>query len=184
VVFPVRVLGRLGVKVLVLTNAAGSVNVNYKPGELMVLEDHINLMGMNPLIGPNEESLGERFFDMTEAYDPRLREIAERACWKAAVTVRKGVYLAVTGPSYETPAEIRMARALGADAVGMSTVPEVIAARHMGIRVLAISCITNMAAGVTRQKLDYREVLEVGHRVRAGLLEVLGRIIVEAAKEP
>ncbi|HEY7411154.1 MAG TPA: purine-nucleoside phosphorylase [Vicinamibacteria bacterium] len=182
VVFPVRVLGRLGVKILVMTNAAGSVNVNYKPGELMVVEDHINLMGFNPLVGPNEESLGERFFDMSEAYDPALREIAEKACWKAGVTVRKGIYFAVSGPSYETPAEIRMARTLGADAVGMSTVPEVIAARHLGLRVLTISCITNMAAGVLKKKLDHREVLEVGHKVRDALTDVLGRVIQEAAK--
>ena len=183
VVFPVRVLGRMGVKTLILTNAAGSVNVNYKPGELMVIGDHINLMGGNPMIGPNEDELGLRFFDMSEAYDPRLREIAEKACWKAGVTVRKGVYLALSGPSYETPAEIRMLRTLGADAVGMSTVPEVIAARHMGIRVLGISCITNMAAGVTKRPLDHREVLEVGEKVKAGLIEVLGGIIQEAAKE-
>jgi purine-nucleoside phosphorylase len=182
VVFPVRVLGRMGVKTLILTNAAGSVNVNYKPGELMVLSDHINFMGSNPTIGPNEEQLGQRFFDMTEPYDPQLREIAEKACWKAGVTVRKGVYIAFGGPSYETPAEIRMSRALGADAVGMSTVPEVIAARHMGIRVLGISCITNMAAGVTKKPLDHREVLEVGERVKAGLIDVLGRIVQEAAK--
>jgi purine-nucleoside phosphorylase len=182
VVFPVRVLGRLGVNVLILTNAAGSVNVNYKPGELVTITDHVNLLG-NPLVGPNDERLGPRFFDMSEAYDPKLREMAERACWKAGVPVRKGVYLALTGPSYETPAEIRMARTLGTDVVGMSTVPEVIAARHMGIRVLGLSCITNMAAGVTKQKLDHREVLEVGERVKAGLMEVLGRIIEEAAKQ-
>lgn len=182
VVFPVRVLGRLGVTVLILTNAAGSVNVNYKPGELMTITDHVNLLG-NPLIGPNDERLGSRFFDMSEAYDPKLREMAEKACWKTGVPVRKGVYLALTGPSYETPAEIRMARTLGADAVGMSTVPEVIAARHMGIRVLGLSCITNMAAGVTKQKLDHREVLEVGEKVKAGLMDVLGRIIQEAAKQ-
>ncbi len=182
VVFPVRVLGRMGVKILVLTNAAGSVNVNYKPGELMVIEDHINYMGTNPLSGPNEDELGLRFFDVSEAYDPALREIAEKACWKAGVTVRKGVYIAFTGPSYETPAEIRMARTMGADAVGMSTVPEVIAARHMGIRVLGISCITNMAAGVLKKKLDHREVLDVGEKSKAGLLDVLGRILQEAAK--
>jgi len=181
-VFPVRVLGRMGVKILILTNAAGSVNVAYKPGELMVISDHINLMGGNPMIGPNEDELGQRFFDMSEAYDPQLREVAEKACWKAGVTVRKGVYLALSGPSYETPAEIRMLRTLGADAVGMSTVPEVIAARHMGIRVLGISCITNMAAGVIKKPLDHREVLEVGERVKAGLMEVLGRVIQEAAK--
>ena len=183
VVFPVRVLGRMGVKTLILTNAAGSVNVNYKPGELMVLSDHINLMGSNPMIGPNDDELGQRFFDMSETYDPHLREIAEKACWKAGVTVRKGVYLALSGPSYETPAEIRMLRTLGADAVGMSTVPEAIAARHMGIRVLGISCITNMAAGVIKKPLDHREVLEVGEKVKAGLLDVLGTIITEAAKQ-
>ena len=182
VVFPVRVLGRLGVKTLILTNAAGSVNINYKPGELMVISDHINLMGSNPMIGPNEDQLGQRFFDMTEPYDPHLREITEKACWKAGVTVRKGVYIALTGPSYETPAEIRMCRTLGADAVGMSTVPEVIAARHMGLRVLGISCITNMAAGVSKKPLDHREVLAVGEKVKAGLIDVLGRIIQEAAK--
>jgi purine-nucleoside phosphorylase len=183
VVFPVRVLGRMGVKVLVLTNAAGSVNVNYKPGELMIIEDHINYMGSNPLVGTNEEQLGPRFFDMTEPYDAKLREIAERACRKVAVPCRKGVYIAFTGPSYETPAEIRMARALGADAVGMSTVPEVIAARHMGMRVLGISCITNMAAGVIKKKLDHKEVLEIGERVKAELMEVLGLIIEEAARQ-
>jgi purine-nucleoside phosphorylase len=181
VVFPVRVLARLGVKTLVLTNAAGAVNVNFKPGELMVLDDHINLLG-NPMIGPNADALGPRFFDMTEAYDPVLRQVAEKACWSAGVTVRHGVYLALTGPSYETPAEIKMARTLGADAVGMSTVPEVIAARHMGVRVLALSCLTNMAAGVTRKKLDHAEVLEVGEKVKAALIDVLGRIVAEAAK--
>lgn len=183
VVFPVRVLGRFGVKVLVMTNAAGSVNVNYKPGELMVISDHVNYMGSNPLIGPNDERFGERFFDMSEAYDPRLRELAEKACWSAGVPVRHGVYIAFTGPSYETPAEIKMCRTLGADAVGMSTVPEVIAARHMGIRVLGISCITNMAAGVIKKKLDHREVLEIGEKVKAGLLDVLGRIVQGAAKQ-
>ncbi len=182
VVFPVRVLGRFGVKTLILTNAAGSVNVNYKPGELMVIDDHINYMGGHPLVGPNDEQLGPRFFDMSEAYDPKLREIAEQACGKAGVPVRHGVYIAFTGPSYETPAEIRMARTLGADAVGMSTVPEVLAARHMGMRVLGISCITNMGAGVLKKKLDHREVLEVGDKVKAGLMDVLGRIIQQAAK--
>lgn len=184
VVFPVRVLGRLGVKRLILTNAAGSVNVNYKPGELVVLEDHINLTGVNPLIGPNPDELGPRFPDMSDAYDAALRELAEKACWKAGVAVRKGVYLGLAGPSYETPAEIRMARTLGADVVGMSTVLEVIAARHMGIRCLGISCVTNMAAGVLKQKIHHQEVLDVGERVKQGLLEVLGQIIQGAAKLP
>jgi purine-nucleoside phosphorylase len=182
VVFPVRLLGRLGVKTLILTNAAGSVNVNFKPGELMIIDDHINLMGGNPLIGPNEESLGPRFPDMSEAYDPALRKLAEQAAWKAGVPVRHGVYLAVAGPSYETPAEVRMARTLGADAVGMSTVPEVIAARHMGMKVLGLSCLTNMAAGVTKQKLDHREVMAVGERVKTGLMDLLGLVIVGAAR--
>jgi purine-nucleoside phosphorylase len=182
VVFPVRVLGWMGVKVVVMTNAAGSVNVNYKPGELMIIEDHINYMGVNPLIGPNVDELGERFFDLSDAYDRRLGEIAEKACRAVAMTVRRGVYIAFAGPSYESPAEIKMSRTMGADAVGMSTVPEVIAARHMGLRVLAISCITNMAAGVLKKKLDHREVLEVGEKVKAGLLDVLSRILVEAAK--
>jgi purine-nucleoside phosphorylase len=182
VVFPVRVLGRLGIKTLVMTNAAGSVNVNYKPGELMIVTDHINYMGINPLIGPEDERFGQRFFDMSEAYDPKLQEIAERACAKVGMTVRRGVYIAFNGPSYETPAEIKAARTLGADAVGMSTVPEVIAARHMGLRVLAISCITNMAAGVIKKKLHHLEVLEVAEKVKSGLLDVLGRVIVDAAK--
>jgi purine-nucleoside phosphorylase len=182
VVFPVRVLAQMGVKIVIMTNAAGSVNVNYRPGELMLLEDHINYMGSNPLIGPNEETLGPRFFDMTQPYDAKLREIAEQACRDAGVTVRRGVYIAFTGPSYETSAEIRMSRALGADAVGMSTVPETIAARHLGVRVLGISCITNMAAGVLKKPLDHREVLEVGEQVKAGLIDVLSRTIVGAAK--
>ena len=180
VVFPVRLLGRLGIKVLVVTNAAGSVNVAFAPGDLMIIEDHINLIG-NPLLGPNDDTLGTRFPDMSEAYDGKLRDIAEAACRTAGAPVRRGVYVAMTGPSYETPAEIRMARTLGADAVGMSTAPEVVAARHMGVRVLGISCLTNMAAGVSAKRLDHREVLEVGERVKDLLLEVLGRVVQEAA---
>ena len=183
VVFPVRVLGRMGVKVVIFTNAAGSVNVNYHPGELMIVTDHINLMGSNPMVGRNEDALGQRFFDMTEAYDPLLAGLAEKASAKVGMTVRRGVYIAVLGPSYETPAEIKMARTLGADAIGMSTVPEVIAARHMGMRVLAISCITNMAAGVLKKKLDHREVLDTAEKVREGLTEMLQRLIVDVAKQ-
>ena len=183
VVFPIRVLARMGVTTLVMTNAAGSVNVNYKPGELMIISDHINFMGVNPMIGPNEDALGLRFFDMSEPYDPVLGGLAERACSKVGMTVRKGVYIAFTGPSYETPAEIKMARAMGADAVGMSTVPEVIAARHMGVRVLGISCITNMAAGVLKKKLDHREVLDTAEKVREGLIEVLQGLIQDVAKQ-
>jgi purine-nucleoside phosphorylase len=182
VVFPTRVLARTGIRILIQTNAAGAVNVNFRPGELMLISDHINFMGGNPCMGPNDEALGLRFFDMSEPYDPKLREIAEKACWKAGVQARHGVYIAFTGPSYETAAEIRASRALGADAVGMSTVPETIAARHMGVRVLGISCITNMAAGVLKQRLDHREVLEVGEKVKSGLIDVLTRVVVEAAK--
>ncbi len=182
VVFPVRALGRLGVETLVLTNAAGAINAAFAPGDLMVIEDHVNLLG-NPLLGPNEEALGPRFPDMSECYDRGLRDVAETACRAASVRCHRGVYLALTGPSYETPAEIRMLRTLGADAVGMSTVPEVIAARHMGLRVVGLSCLTNMAAGVTDRKLDHREVLETGERVKAALLEVLARIVTEAARE-
>jgi len=182
VVFPVRVLGRLGVKTLVVTNAAGAINTAFAAGDLMVIEDHINLLG-NPLLGPNEEALGPRFPDMTEAYDRALRDAAEAACRAAAVPCRRGVYVSIPGPSYETPAEIRMFRTLGADAVGMSTVPEVIAARHMGMRVVGLSCLTNMAAGVTDRRLDHRDVLATGERVKAALLEVLARLVAEAARE-
>jgi purine-nucleoside phosphorylase len=182
VVFPVRVLGRLGVKTLVVTNAAGAINPAFAPGELMVIEDHVNLLG-NPLLGPNEDALGPRFPDMSEAYDRELRDAAEAACAAAGVKCHRGVYVAMTGPSYETPAEIRMARVLGADAVGMSTVPEVVAARHMGLRVVGLSCLTNMAAGILDRKLDHREVLETGERVKATLLDVLGRLVAQAARE-
>jgi len=182
VVFPIRVLGCFGARIAILTNAAGSVNVNYHPGELMIIEDHINLTGDNPLIGENPQALGERFFDMSDAYDPRLREVAEKACRKFGVTVRSGVYIGLLGPSYETPAEIKMARTLGADAVGMSTVSEVIAARHMKLRVLGLSCITNTAAGVSKKPVDHREVLEVGERVKQALLDVLGSLVEQTAK--
>jgi len=182
VIFPVRVLGRLGVSTVLFTNAAGAINPSFAPGDLMVIEDHINLLG-NPLLGPNEDVLGPRFPDMSEAYDRRLRDVAEAACRAASVRCHRGVYVGLTGPSYETPAEIRMFRTLGADAVGMSTVPEVIAARHMGIRVAGLSCLTNLAAGVSKAPLDHREVLETGERVKAGLLEVLARIVTEAARQ-
>ena len=182
VVFPVRVLGRLGVKSLVLTNAAGAINPAFAAGDLMVIEDHLNLLG-NPLLGPNEEALGPRFPDMSEVYDRGLRDVAEAACRAASVRCHRGVYVSLPGPSYETPAEIRMFRTMGADAVGMSTVPEAIAARHMGMRVAGLSCLTNMAAGVTERKLDHREVLETGERVKSALLEVLTRIVAEAARE-
>lgn len=182
VVFPVRTLGRLGVRTVVMTNAAGAINPDFAAGDLMVLKDHINLLG-NPLLGPNEARLGPRFPDMTEAYDPELRRLAAEACAAAGAVAHEGVYIAVPGPSYETPAEIRMARTLGADAVGMSTVPEVIAARHMEIKVLAISCLTNPAAGVSDQPLAHDDVLAVGERMRSTLLDVLSRVVAGAAKE-
>jgi purine-nucleoside phosphorylase len=182
VVFPVRVLGRLGVKTLVLTNAAGAINPAFAPGDLMVIEDHLNLLG-NPLLGPNEDALGPRFPDMSEVYDRGLRDVAETACRAASTRCHRGVYVSLTGPSYETPAEIRMFRTMGADAVGMSTVPEAIVARHMEMRVAGLSCLTNMAAGVTDRKLDHREVLETGERVKSALLDVLARIVAEAARE-
>jgi purine-nucleoside phosphorylase len=182
VVFPVRVMGQLGVTTLVLTNAAGAVNPAYAPGELMIVEDHVNLIG-NPLVGPNTEALGPRFPDMSEAYDRRLRDLAESACAALGIRARRGVYLALSGPSYETPAEIRMARTLGADAVGMSTAPEVVAARHMGMRVLALSCISNLAAGISTSPLDHHEVLANSERMRASLLAVLDRIVARVAEE-
>jgi purine-nucleoside phosphorylase len=182
VVFPVRVLGRLGVRTLVATNAAGAIHPSFRPGDLMVFADHINLLG-DPLRGPNDEALGPRFPDMSAVYDSKLRAATLRAATAAGATLREGVYVAVKGPAYETPAEIRMARTLGADAVGMSTVPEVLAARHMGMRVLGLSCLTNMAAGVGDGPLDHREVLAVAERLRSTLLEVLRGVIAEAAED-
>jgi len=175
--FATRVLGLLGMKQLILTNAAGGINLNFKPGTLMVIDDHINLMGTNPLVGPNDERFGLRFPDMTEAYSKRLRSIADDAAGATGVAVAHGVYVAVHGPSYETPAEIRYLRTIGADAVGMSTVPETIVARHMGIDVLGISCITNPAAGVLPKPLVHDEVMEVARRARAEFSALLEAII-------
>jgi len=175
--FATRVLGVLGVKQLILTNAAGGINLNFKPGTLMVIDDHINLMGTNPLVGANDERFGARFPDMTEAYSRRLREVADAAARATGVPVAHGVYVAVHGPSYETPAEIRYLRTIGADAVGMSTVPEAIVARHMGMEVLGISCITNPAAGVLPKPLVHDEVMEVARRVRAEFSALLEGII-------
>jgi purine-nucleoside phosphorylase len=176
-----RVIGRLGIKRLVVTNAAGGINTSFKPGDLMLISDHINLMGVNPLRGPNIDDLGLRFPDMTEAYPEELRKIATDVGKKIGVKLQEGVYLALSGPTYETPAEIRAFRTLGADAVGMSTVPEVIAMSHMNIPVLGISCITNMAAGVLKQKLHHQEVMDTAKRVEkdftalvVGILERLG----------
>ena len=180
VTFAVRVLGRLGVKVLLLTNAAGGINKKFGEGALMVIDDHINFLGTNPLIGPNEDRFGVRFPDMSEAYSKRLRQLADESARANSLHLEHGVYIAVTGPSYETPAEIRAFRVLGADAVGMSTVPEAIVARHMGIEVLGISCISNMAAGIFPDPLTEEEVIEttsrVGHQFIALLEGVLERL--------
>jgi purine-nucleoside phosphorylase len=177
VTFPVRVLGLLGIKTLVLTNAAGGVNTTFSQGALMVIDDHINLMGVNPLVGSNDDRFGPRFPDMSQVYSTRLRAIADRAASAIGFQLPHGVYVALLGPSYETPAEIRYLRTIGADAVGMSTVPEAIAARHMGIEVLGISCITNMAAGVLPQPLDHNEVMETARRVRGQFVALLEGIV-------
>jgi purine-nucleoside phosphorylase len=177
VVFATRVMGRLGVKQLILTNAAGGINTGFAQGALMVIDDHINLLGSNPLVGPNDDRFGQRFPDMSEVYSRRLRAVADVAARASGVAVSHGVYVAVHGPSYETPAEIRAFRTIGADAVGMSTVPEAIAARHMGMEVLGISCITNMAAGVLPQPLDHNEVMETARRVRGSFIALLEAII-------
>src|SRR5262245_3683516 len=180
VTFGVRALGLLGVGTLILTNAAGGVNTGFSQGALMVIDDHINLTGHNPLVGTNEDRFGPRFPDMSQVYSSRLRHVADEAGQHLQMTLPHGIYVALLGPSYETPAEIRFLRTIGADAVGMSTVPEAIAARHMGMNVLGISCITNMAAGVLPQPLDHNEVMATARRVRGqfiGLLEeIVGRI--------
>src|SRR5712691_5260540 len=177
VTFGVRVLGLLGVKTLILTNAAGGVNTGFAAGALMVIDDHINLIGGNPLVGANDDRFGPRFPDMSEVYSTRLRTIADQAARQMQVTLPHGTYVALLGPSYETPAEIRYLRTIGADAVGMSTVPEAIAARHMGLEVLGISCISNMAAGVLPQPLDHAEVMETTRRVRGQFIALLEGII-------
>jgi purine-nucleoside phosphorylase len=179
VTFGARVLGALGVKVLILTNAAGGINTGFRPGDLMVIDDHINLLGSSPLIGPNDERFGVRFPDLTNVYSPRLRQLADETAAAQRLTLRHGVYVACHGPSYETPAEVRYLRAIGADAVGMSTVPEAIVARHMGIEVLGISCITNFAAGVLSQPLNHDEVIETARRVRAQFVALLTGIIAQ-----
>ena len=193
VTFPMRVLGRLGIESAILTNAAGGINANYQIGQLVLLSDHINLLGFNPLIGPNEPRFGGipgsglRFFDMTEAYSVQLRALAQKAAQSVGTALHEGVYLATSGPSFETPAEIRAFRALGADLVGMSTVPETIVARHMGIRVLGISCVTNLAAGISATQLSHQEVFEAGSRVQhqlARLLERLAPAIAASQSEP
>jgi len=183
ITFPIRVFARMGIRAVILTNAAGGINLSYSQGALVLIRDHINLQGTNPLIGHNDEAFGARFFDMTAAYDPGYRALAMREGKKLGINILEGVYIAVTGPSYETPAEIRACRALGADAVGMSTVPETIAARHMQMKVLAISCVTNAAAAVENQPLDHKEVLEVGARVRGQFVALLKSVIPQIAKD-
>lgn len=177
--FPVRVLKQLGVTKLIVTNAAGGVNTSFNVGDLMVIKDHINFMFRNPLIGPNNNDLGVRFPDMSEAYSKKLQQLSHEVAAEQNFKLQEGVYAAVMGPTYETPAEIRMLRTIGADAVGMSTVPEVIAARHAGIEVLGFSCVTNMAAGILDQPLSHEEVIETTERVKPKFLKlVLG--IIEA----
>jgi purine-nucleoside phosphorylase len=183
VAFPTRVLGRMGIRALILTNAAGGINLQYKQGALVLISDHLNLQGHNPLTGGNDERFGARFPDMTQAYWKPYRELALAAAQKVGKEVTEGVYAAVLGPSYETPAEIRYLRTIGADLVGMSTISEAIAARHMGIKVLAISCVTNMAAGILDQPLNHEEVLETGRRVQGDFVALLRAVLPEIAKD-
>ena len=179
VVFGIRTLWKLGVESLIVTNAAGGVDKDLGPGKLVLIADHINLLGQNPLSGANDDEVGPRFPDMSEAYSKKYRDIAKAAGREMGLDLSEGVYAAVPGPSYETPAEIRYLRTIGADLVGMSTVPEVIAANHMGMKVLGISCVTNAAAGVLNQKLDHKEVLEVGERMKGTLIDLLRRVVVK-----
>ena len=183
VAFPMRVFDCMNIRAVILTNAAGGINLEYKQGALVVLTDHINLQGHNPLAGRNDERFGPRFPDMTQAYWKPYREMALAAAKKAGKTLYQGVYAALLGPNYETPAEIRYLRAIGADLVGMSTVLEVIAARHMGLKVLAISCVTNMAAGIVDQVINHQEVLETGERVKGDFVALLRAVLPEIAKD-
>ncbi|MNP32603.1 Purine nucleoside phosphorylase 1 [compost metagenome] len=177
VTFPIRVMKKLGITGLLVTNAAGGVNTSYDPGDLMLISDHLNMTGTNPLIGPNHKELGVRFPDMSEGYSKRLRAIAKEIAAAQGLKLQEGVYAGLLGPSYETPAEIRMLRVLGADAVGMSTVSEVIIARHSGIEVLGISCISNMAAGILDQPLSHEEVMETTDRVKQQFLKFVIQLI-------
>jgi purine-nucleoside phosphorylase len=182
VAFPIRVFYRMGIKAVILTNAAGGVNLNYSEGALVILRDHINLQGANPLIGPNDDGFGPRFPDMTRAYDPEFRRFALEEGNERKLNLHEGVYLALAGPNYETPAEIHAFRTVGADLVGMSTVPEVLAARHCNIRVLGISCVTNMAAGITGAPLSAEEVFETGARVKNDFIALLKAVIPRIAQ--
>jgi purine-nucleoside phosphorylase len=182
VAFPVRVFARMGVKAVILTNAAGGIKPEFTQGRLVVISDHINLQGVNPLAGPNDEHFGPRFPDMSEAYDKRFRELTLAEGRLLGINVGEGVYVALAGPNYETPAEIRYLRNIGADLVGMSTVPEVITARHSGMRVLGISCVTNAAAGVLDRPLDHSEVLETAERVKGQFTGLLRAVIPDLAR--
>jgi purine-nucleoside phosphorylase len=181
VAFPTRVFGRMGIRALILTNAAGGINLEYKQGALVVITDHINLQGHNPLVGPNDDRFGPRFPDMTQAYCKPYREIALRSARRLGKSVHEGVYAGLLGPNYETPAEIRYLRTIGADLVGMSTIPEVIVARHMGLKVLAISCVTNMAAGISDEVLSHEDVLATGERVKGDFVGLLRAVLPEIA---
>jgi purine-nucleoside phosphorylase len=183
VVFPIRVLWSLGVRSVILTNAAGGINRDYKQGALVLIRDHINLQGQNPLIGPNDDRFGPRFPDMTETYSQKFRDLARDEARKLDIAVSDGVYAALTGPSYETPAEIRFLRTIGADLVGMSTVGEVIAARHLGMNVLGISCVTNMAAGISDKPLDHSEVMATAERVKGDFVALIRAVIPRIAAE-
>lgn len=179
VTFPVRVMKELGIQSIIVTNAAGGINKEFSPGDLMLISDHINNMGTNPLIGPNDNKLGVRFPDMSTVYDAEYIQLAERCAMELGLIVKKGVYVGNTGPTYETPAEINMLRTLGGDAVGMSTVPEVIVAGHANLRVLGISCISNMAAGILDQPLSHKEVIETTNKVQENFLQFVKKILKE-----
>ena len=181
VTFPIRVLKMLGVRTLVLTNAAGALNTEFAPGSLMVISDHINLLGANPLTGRNDSRFGPRFPDLTSVYAPELQNMVIEEARAMGMELRRGIYAALTGPSYETPAEIHMVRTLGADAVGMSTVPEAIVARHMDMQVIGISCVTNLAAGVSNRPIDHSQVMAIGQSVRGQLTELLSRVVKRLA---
>jgi purine-nucleoside phosphorylase len=183
VAFPARVLVAAGCKTLLLTNAAGGIDPTLKPGEIVILRDHLNLLPSSPLRGPNDDIIGPRFPDMSEVYAKELRQLARAAGEEGGMTLREGVYAALPGPSYETPAEVRMLRVLGADLVGMSTVPEAMVAVHMGARVLGLSCVTNLAAGITDEKLSHAEVTDTAARVRVQFEALLGRILTRLSRE-
>lgn len=179
VTFPIRVMKALGVETLIVTNAAGGIHTDFEAGDLMLIQDHLNLMFTNPLMGPNHSEWGVRFPDMSEAYDPQYRQLAKEVAKAQGIHLREGIYAGLTGPSYETPAEIRMLRRMGADAVGMSTVPEVIVARHGGMRVIGISCISNLAAGILPQPLSHEEVMETAERVKPRFIRLVKGLIQE-----